>query len=73
MKLEDYQEALNILAVWRHGELSCGDANLRESIRYNIYYTAGLMMISLATSKPYVAIDRDVTAVYNKTYGASHD
>lgn len=31
------------------------------------------MMVSLATSKPYTAIDRDVTFVYNKIYEASHD
>ena len=73
MNEKDYQEAVNIMAVWRHEELTRGAANLREATRYNDYYTAGLMMISLATSKPYTAIDRDVTFVYNKTYGVSRD
>ena len=72
MNEKDYQEAISILAVWRHEELSRA-ANLREGSRYNDYYTAGLMMVSLATGKPYTAIDRDVTFVYDKTYGASHD
>lgn len=80
MNEKDYQEAINIMAVWRREEFTRGDeeltrgaSNLREATRYNDYYTAGLMMISLATSKPYTAIDRDVTFVYNKTYGVSHD
>ena len=73
MNDKDYQEAVNILAVWRHEELIRGSKNLREATRYNDYYTAGLMMISLATSKPYMEIDRDVTFVYNKAYGVSHD
>lgn len=73
MNEKDYQEAINIMAVWRHEELARSAANLREATRYNDYYTAGLMMISLAASKPCTAIDRDVTLAYNKTYGASHD
>ena len=73
MNEKDYQEAISIMAVWRHEELTRGAANLRQASRYNDYYTAGLMMISLAAGKPYAAIDRDVTFVYNKTYGASHD
>lgn len=73
MNEKDYQEAINIMAVWRHEEHTRGASNLREATRYNDYYTAGLMMISLATSKPYTAIDCDVTFVYNKTYGVSYD
>lgn len=73
MNEKDYQEAINIMAVWRHDELTRGSVNLSEATRYNDYYTAGLMMISLATSKPYAAIDCDVTFVYNKTYGVSYD
>lgn len=70
---KDYQEAINIMAFWRHEELARGAANFREVSRYGDYYTAGLMMISLAAGKPYTAIDRDVTFVYGKTYGVSHD
>lgn len=73
MNEKDYQEAINIMAVWRHEELACGAANLLGASRYNDFYTAGLMMISIATSKPYEAIDRDVTFEYYKTYGVSHD
>lgn len=74
MNEKDYQEAINIMAVWRNEEeLTRGAANLREATRYNDYYTAGLIMISLATSKTYTAIDRDITFAYNKTYGVSHD
>lgn len=73
MNEKDYNEAINIMAVWRHEELTRGAANLSEATRYNDYYTAGLMMISLATSKSYTTIDCDVTFVYNKTYGVSHD
>lgn len=73
MNDKDYLEAINIMAVWRHEELTRGAANIREAARYSDYYTAGLMMISLATSKSYTAIDIDVTYVYNKTYGVSHD
>ena len=69
----DYQEAVNIMAVWRHEELTRGAANLREATRYNDYYTAGLMMISLATRKSYTAIDRDVTFVYNRPYEVGRD
>ena len=72
MNEKGYQEAISIMAVWRHEELTRGAANLCEATRYNDYYTAALMMISLATSKPYTAIDCDVTSVYNKTYGVSH-
>ena len=73
MNENDYQEAISIMAVWRHEELTRGASNLREATRYNDYYTAGLMMISLATSKSYKAIDCDVTFVYNKVYGVSYD
>lgn len=73
MNDKDYLEAINIMAVWRHEELIRGAANIREAARYSDYYTAGLIMISLASSKPYTAIDSDVTFLYNKTYGVSHD
>lgn len=73
MNEKDYQEAINIMAVWRHEELTCGAANPCEASRYNAYYAAGLIMISLATSKICTAVDRDVTLVYNKIYGESHD
>lgn len=73
MNDNDYLEAINIMAVWRHEELTRGAANIREAARYSDYYTAGLMMISLATSKHYASIDSDVTYVYNKTYEVNHD
>ena len=69
MNEKDYQEAINIMAAWRHEEATCGAANHREAARYNDYYTAGLMMISIATGKPCTAIDRDVTSAYYETYG----
>ena len=73
MNEKDYQKALNIMAVWQHEEHIARASNFREAARYSDYYTAGLMMIELASGKPYEEIVRDVTFVYIKTYEVSHD
>ena len=73
MNEKDYREALNIMALWQHEEHTALASNFREAARYRDYYTAGLIMIELASGKPYEEIVRDVTSVYNKTYEASHD
>lgn len=73
MNAKDYQKALNIMAEWQHEEHTARASNFHKAARYSDYYTAGLMMIKLASDKPYVEIVRDVTLVYNKTYEVTHD
>lgn len=73
MNEKDYQKALIIMSVWQHEEYTARESNFREAARYSDYYTAGLMMIGLASGKTYEEIVRDVTSVYIKTYEVSHD
>ena len=73
MNEKDYKEALSIMAVWQHEEYTARTSNFRKAARYSAYYTAGLMMIVLASGKPYEEIVRDVTFVYDKMYEVSHD
>ena len=75
---EQRAEAVNMIAAWRNLQLhheAVGDAHAAE--RFSAYCTAGVIVLGDLLGESYAAIERDVSARYDKIYGdqesVSHD
>lgn len=75
---EQQAEAVNTIAAWRNLQLhheSVGDTDAAE--RFSAYCTAGVIMLGDLIGESYAAVERSVSARYDKIYGdqesVSHD
>lgn len=75
---EQRAEAVNTIAAWRNLQLyheSVGDTHSAE--RFSGYCTGGVIMMGDLLGESYAAVERAVSARYDKIYGdqegVSHD
>lgn len=63
-------EAVNMIAAWRNLQLhheAVGDTDAAE--RFSAYCTAGAIMLGDLLGESYAAVERAVSARYDKIYG----
>lgn len=75
---EQRAEAVNMIAAWRNLQKyheSVGDTHAAE--RFSSYCTGGVIILGDLLGESYAAVERAVSARYDKIYGdqerASHD